>query len=332
MSKNQTGDTTPKNAAKIKRLSKNNKSNDISLSDQGHLFQAEVQIESNDIEMGVLENGIPYLSERGLAQACGIDKKTLSDISLDWENQKLKPRGKKIAELLAKNEYYENELFIRAEYKGSEIKAYIEPVCIAVLEYYAFEAPDEKDHARNSFRAIARHGLRRFVYEATSYQPEHWAIDSWKHFHDRVNLTTKAVPAGYFGVFTEIAGMIVPMIEAGIIISDKVIPDISVGITWGNYWKDNGFSEKYGEPIKYSHSYPDYYPQAESNPQSVSAYPEAALGEFRAWLRGTYIQKKLPDYMLKQVKKESILGSTADTAIKALGGDGLPDKTKKIKN
>lgn len=332
MSKNQTDDTTPKNTVKIKKLSKNNKLNDIALSNQGHLFQAEVQIESNDIEMGVLENGIPYLSERGLAQACGVDKKTLSEISSDWENQKLKPRGKKIAELLAQSKYYENELFIKAEYKGSEIKAYTEPVCIAVLEYYAFEAPDRKDHATNSYRTIARYGLRKFVYEATSYQPEHQAIDSWKHFHDRVNLTTKAVPTGYFGVFPEIAGMIVPMINVGIIISDKVIPDISVGKTWSNYWKENKFSEKYGESIRYSHSYPDYYPQAKSNPQLVFAYPETALGEFRSWLRETYIHKKLPKYMLDQVKNESISDSTADTAIKALGGNGLSDKTiKKIK-
>ncbi len=329
MSNNPTNNSTPK---KILKRSKNKNSNDAILNNQGALFHAEVQIESNDIEMGVLENGIPYLSERGLAQACGIDKKTLSDISLDWENQKLKPRGKKIAELLAKKNYSENELFIRAEYKGSEIKAYIEPVCIAVLEYYAFEAPDRKDHATNSYRTIAGYGLRKFVYEATSYQQEHRAIDSWKHFHDRVNLTTSAVPAGYFGVFTEIAWIIVPMINAGIIISDNVIPDISVGKTWSNYWKDNRFSEEYGEPTTYLHNYPDYYPQAKSNPQSVFAYPDAALGKFRAWLRETYIHKKLPKYMLEQVKKESISDSTADTAIKALGGDGLPDKTKKIKN
>ena len=43
----------------------------------GTLFKAEKQAERDGIEMGVLENGMPYLSEAGLARLCGVARSTL---------------------------------------------------------------------------------------------------------------------------------------------------------------------------------------------------------------------------------------------------------------
>ena len=40
---------------------------------QPSLFHVEKQIEFQDVEMGVLESGVPYLSGRGLARMIGID-------------------------------------------------------------------------------------------------------------------------------------------------------------------------------------------------------------------------------------------------------------------
>lgn len=45
------------------------------------LFHVEKQVEFDGIEMGVLENGIPYLSESGLARMCGITRSTLYSLS-----------------------------------------------------------------------------------------------------------------------------------------------------------------------------------------------------------------------------------------------------------
>jgi len=39
---------------------------------QMKLFQVEKQIEHDGVEMGVLENGIPYLTESGLVQSVTI--------------------------------------------------------------------------------------------------------------------------------------------------------------------------------------------------------------------------------------------------------------------
>lgn len=205
---------------------------------QSSLFHVERQIEFQDVEMGVLESGVPYLTGRGLAKMCGIDHKTLHEIAADWESQRLKPRGKVINQLLEQSDYFEDGLYLKADFNGSEVNAYTEPVCLAILEYYAFLSDDRKEQATRAFRVLARTKFREFVYDAVGYRPEHTVLDKWKHFHDRVDLTQDAVPFGYWGVFREISIMIVPMIRAGVIISDRVVPDISVGKAWSEYWKE----------------------------------------------------------------------------------------------
>src|SRR5258708_34615396 len=75
---------------------------------QRDLFHVEKQIEHQGVEMGVLENGVPYLSESGLARMCGIDRKVLNRLAIGWDEEKNKPRGQQIAALLEKADYREN--------------------------------------------------------------------------------------------------------------------------------------------------------------------------------------------------------------------------------
>lgn len=285
---------------------------------QGSLFHVEKQIEFQDVEMGVLENGVPYLTGRGLAKMIGLDHATLHRLATNWDEEKFKPRGKMILQLLEQSGYTQDTLFLRAEFNGMEINAFPELVCMALLEYYAFLAEEKRDKAVLAFRNLARMQFRDFVYKAVGYSPEQNRLDSWKHFHDRIDLTKDSVPLGYFGIYGEIASMIVPMINAGVKVSDQLIPDISVGISWSAHWKANNFDEKFGLRIRYEHNYPDYYPQSKSNPQEPYAYPDAALGEFKKWLRQTYIVKKLPVYLTGKVKDNAISASAATMAALAL--------------
>ena len=123
--------------------------------------------------------------------------------------------------------------------------------------------------------------------------PKQGQLESWKHFHDRIDMTHSSVPSGFFCVFQESAQMIVPMIRADVIISDRVIR------------------------LKYDHNYPDYYPQAASNPQPSYAYPDASLGEFRSWLRKSYIAANLSDYILRQYKSGKLPQESARKVLKA---------------
>lgn len=289
----------------------------VAPSQQSELFKIERQAEINGVEMGVFENGIPFLTESGLSRMCGITRKALYNISVNWTQEREKPRGRKIDELLQQSGYTEDLLFIQSENNGSPINAYSEPVCLALLEYYAFVADEPREQAIRAFRSLARTTFRSFIYEAVGYHPEQSEIDSWRHFHDRVDMTMDAVPPGYFSVFQEIATMIVPMIRANIIISDKVVPDISVGLAWAKFWKKNKL-DRYGDRKQYSHAYPSYYPQSKSNPQPAHAYPDAILGIFRAWLRQEYVVSKLPSYLLGQADKGLLPKSVARRAIESL--------------
>ncbi|WP_275383789.1 hypothetical protein [Xenorhabdus bovienii] len=39
----------------------------------------------NGIEMGVLENGIPYLTQNGLANVCGVQRLRIKEITDEWD-------------------------------------------------------------------------------------------------------------------------------------------------------------------------------------------------------------------------------------------------------
>ena len=298
---------------------------------QGVLFHVEKQVTVQDIEMGVLESGIPYLTGRGLERMCGVAHGPFHRLTANWHEEKLKPRGKAIQQLLDESGYTEASLYIRAELGGREITAFTEPVCLALLEYFAFISDEPRPDAIRAFRTLAKLKFREFVYEAVGYSPEQKVLDSWKHFHDRVDMTMDATPQGFFGVFHEIAIMIVPMIRAGIIISDRVVPDISVGKAWSMFWEENNLSAVHGNRTRYDHEYPLYYPQAKSNPQPSFAYPDSALGTFRSWLRQHYIISKLPTYLLGQTKKGAMPLLTANKVLEALGERQIERKATKAK-
>lgn len=50
-------------------------------------LEAEVQKEAYGIEMGVLGNGIPYLTQKGLATISGIARSVVYDITKEWADK-----------------------------------------------------------------------------------------------------------------------------------------------------------------------------------------------------------------------------------------------------
>lgn len=261
----------------------------------------EIQKDVNGIEMGVLENGIPYLTQTGLSKICGTARSVIFDISQEWEkhyddNILGKDRISFLKEYLFRNGYEERKLYIETKKDGSVNNAYPDIVCMAILEYYAFESKSKNDVAIQSYRRLATYGLQKFIYDALDYKPG----DKWKYYHDRVSILKDAAPEGYFIIFKETNGLIVDLITAGLTVNDKTIPDISVGSCWARHWTANSFDDKYGSRIDYPHHYPEYYPQAYSNPQPAKAYPDAALPEFRQWFKREYLTTKFPPYILKK--------------------------------
>jgi hypothetical protein len=304
---------------KINKLPTKTASKEINAA-QGLLdLRVDKETEIQGIGMGVLSDGTPFLTQRGLARLCGVMNAHVGTIGAEWNENPQKPRISIVRDLLAKRGITVDAPYLEVKDGGRVIHAYPDAVCLAVLEYYAFEAGSNcKTEARDNFRLLAGKALQDFIYTQVGYDPQNSVPDVWRQFHDRVGLTYNSVPAGYFGVFKEISDMIVTLIQAGAQIDSSFIPDISVGQAWSRYWTEMGRSGAYGERRKYEHNYPGYFPQAAVNPQEPWCYPEEALGEFRRWFREQYIgEGKFANYLSTKVKKQELPISFAQLAIAA---------------
>lgn len=280
----------------------------------------ERQAEVNGLEMGVLSDGTPFLTGRGLASLCGVHHSVIQSLTADWTEGIPKARVSTIRDILATRGLSFEKPYVATWQKGNAtFFAYPDAICLVVLEYYAFEsAGRNKDVALKNFRALAGQALREFIYTNLGYDPFTRVSPLWRQFHDRVSRVYDAVPVGYFGIFKEIADMIVTLGQAGIPIDESFVPDISVGQHWSRHWIASEYDRHYGVRIKFDHNYPDYFPQALSNPQEAWCYPDSALGEFRRWFREAYVgQGKFERYLLQKVEQKRLPVSFAQLAIAA---------------
>lgn len=281
-------------------------------------LKIEKEIEINGIGMGVLSDGTAYLTGRGLARLCGIDSSRISEMGASWSSDPPSTMTVKVKELLDARGIAMDHPYIEIKQRSGIVHAYPDSVCLAVLEFYAFEAKTIRDEARKNFRILAGGALREFICTQVGYDPSHSIPDEWRQFHDRISLTYDSVPKGYYGIFKEMADIILTLGQAGLHIDHTFVPDISAGKVWGNYWTENDFDKKYGARIKFDHNYPEYFPQSESNPQLSWCYPESSLGAFRQWMREIYIgEGKLKNYITQKVKQKELPASFAQLAIAA---------------
>lgn len=270
-------------------------------------LKVAVAKEVNGLEMGVLSDGRSYLSARTLAKLCGVVPSAVITQAANWKAGK---RDGRLAQML--REAGIDELYTAI---GDQLHAYHEDACMVFVEYYAFEAREQNAQALNTFRKLGRAGLRAFVYSALGYDPRNELSPAWQHFHARVMLI--AAPAGYFCVFNESNHLVVSAMRAGLRVDQHTVPDISLGQLWSAYWKENAYEDTYGPRKKHDHNYPDFFPQAASNPQHMWVYPLAALPAYRAWLETVYIPTKYPQYLKAKVKEGLLPPSAVEMLVLA---------------
>lgn len=294
-------------------------SSQLSTAQTSFTFEIAAEKEVDGVGMGVLKDGTPFLTLRGLARMCGVDHSMIVRMTSQWQETPLKPREHRIREILRQRGHDDSIAFVAAIKDGTIHHLVPDWVCLAVLEYYAFEASSAaREHALNSFRALAGKGFKELIYQQVGYNPSAQAGIVWQKFHDRVSLSYHTVPPGYFSVFKELADLMVTLLREGADLGDKFIPDISVGIFWGKKWTAENLDAVYGMRMKYDHNYPEYFPQSLSNPQPAFCYPDDALPEFRKWMRAKYLPDHLPPYIAKKVSEGMIGGSAAQLAVQAL--------------
>ena len=265
----------------------------------------EAYKEYDGFEVGVLSDGTPFFTQRGLGEFVGVANSHIGELSTEWEKERFSTKKDRllfIKKYLDEKGYTGDRLYIKIKRNGRFLFAYPDIVCMAVLEYYAFEAKKVNEIALQRFRVLAQKSLRDLMYDLADYHPEKKNVNAWRHFYDRVSINKNSVPSGYFSVFREAAGLIVDLLDADYPLSDKTVPDLSVGLHWSKYYKEN-LMDEFGEPKEYDHNYPEYFAQAASNPQKAKAYPIDCLGKFKTWLENEYIFKHFPKYMKNKIEQ-----------------------------
>ena len=276
------------------------------------------EVEADGVGMGVLSNGAPYLTGRGLARLCGVDHSTIIKITNDWQEVPPKKRVTTIKQSIREMDGDDTYAFLPVHRGGTIYHAFPENVCMAVLEYYALDSSASNDHAKKAYRVLARKGFVDFVYEQVGLSRGASIRDfSTKQFMDRIGSVYGSVPEGFFCVFEEIADMFAAFIAQDVKIDSSFVPDISVGKAWSKYWKDENLDAVYGRRERFLHQYPSYYPQSAAGPQEAFCYPEDALGDFNRWKREVYRKTNLPVYLQGKVKSGSLPTSQATAIVDA---------------
>jgi hypothetical protein len=306
------------NANRISVLAQNSARKEIAPK-QGRLDLAiEKDAEFGGIGMGVLSDGTPYLNQRGLAALCGVQNAHIGTISSQWNDNPEKPRIAAIKNILLKAGMSAPAAHIEVQHKGVGHYCYPAEICLAVLEYYAFDAgANVQEQARDNFRALAGSKLRELIYRQVGYDPT--GLKRFDKWHERLALNFQSAPKGFFHVFNEAHTIIYELIQAGADIGEKFVVDISIGQHWSKHWVDGGLAGEFGERCKYPHRYPVSHPQALSNPQESWCYPLSSLGAYREWLQEKYIEGgKLNQYISGKVKRGELAPSIAQLALETL--------------
>ncbi len=305
------------NAITINRLPAGSAQKELDRSQPELDLKIAHQREINGVGMGVLSDGTPFLTGRGLARLVDIENLHVRTISQDWNGDPAKPRIAAIKTILAKRGAVPQSPHIEIKEGGRTLHAFPDTVCLAVLEYYAFDAQQPREAARDNYRLLAGHALREMIYSQTGYDPT--GQDRFKNWHDRIALNSQSAPKGFFHVFNEAHTIIYELIQAGAEIDEKFVVDISIGKHWSTYWEANNLNAVYGDRTRYCHNYPDSHPQSKANPHESWCYPLSALGHYRGWLQDTYIEGgKFKAYLKGKVQRHELPPSVAQLALSTL--------------
>lgn len=123
-------------------------------------LRVEKHAEVNGIGMGVLADGTAFLTGRGLARLVGIENLHIRTISQEWNEDPPKPRIVGIKGILARRGLSAPSAHIETAYGGTPVHAFPDAICLAILEYYAFDAAKPRAEARDNYRILAGKALR----------------------------------------------------------------------------------------------------------------------------------------------------------------------------
>jgi hypothetical protein len=275
-----------------------------------------IEVSGFPIEVGILQDGTPFLSGRGLARACGISNSTLVGWGETTPQLGESHRAGKMANLLATYSYEGDRFFFKipdgSKFEGkANVSAYPYKVCMAFLDYYAFEA--NKEEARNSLRILSEKQLPQFILAAVNGATEATAapikptprparVRESSPFETRP--LRDGIPIGYFTVAQLFSGELARSLQAALNLDSFTVSPSNIARAWNHYWDIQKLWEQHGERFLVPDRETDYFPQAKSY-----VYPLSALDEFKQWLNLEYIPDRFPSYLQRKIKQRAFLAA-----------------------
>jgi hypothetical protein len=257
-----------------------------------------IEVAGLDVEVGILGDGTPFMSGRELARACGISNSTLVGWGEHTPQLGDENRAGKMAHLLATYRYEGDRFFLRIPdgtkfgHKAN-VSAYPYKVCLAFLDYYAFEA--NKEAARNSLRVLSEQQLPQFIYQAIHGAPSNTDAPIMDPFRDRP--LRDGIPVGYFTV-AQLASREELRSRLREFFPELIIPETQLAKAWNHYWDVKKLGAQYGDRFP--------LPDQKNEPWSqmvTYVYPKAALEDFRQWLSLRYLPDRFPSYLQRKIKQ-----------------------------
>ena len=179
---------------------------------------------------------------------CGVENAHIGTISSQWNDETEKPRIRAIKAALSESGSSYSQAHIEVLHKGVVHYCYPAEVCLAVLEYYAFDAGQNlQPKARKNFRLLAGSKLSDMIYSQVGYDPDGNITEPLRKWFERIELNHQSAGDGYFCIFNESHTVIYELIMAGAPIGESMVPDISMGTHWARYWEEFNLDERFGE-------------------------------------------------------------------------------------
>jgi hypothetical protein len=138
--------------------------------------------------------------------------------------------------------------------------------------------------------------VTRWVMEWMSARPAPATAPGQLPYHIRRYLANQGgVPAGHFSILTELTlCLVAPMEALGYHLPEKMWPDISSGMMFAKFLRD-----EHGIDTKLMPSYIHYFEDGRK-PVQANAYPERLLPYFRAHFREVWLPQRAPGYFAER--------------------------------
>jgi len=259
-------------------------------------------------------DGVSGMIVTSLAKLCGVDQSAITQMLNKIRDSD--PIMNDLEDCL--KSYAGKELRLITNDLGGRL-IILDEVCQAILEYYAFDARSYtgKEIAVNNFRAIAKAGMRFFIWSKTGYLPSELRKEEAKrgsYWYKRIGLamsdSDNPLQAGYFCVYVEMMRFFSELeMRVGYVVDDKnlitgqyIVPDISIGLCFNNWLRSDDELPSLarqeflgsGEPIDFRRPSPKVPDGGKHRHEILDynhVYPIESHGEDNAKLSNSYPNK-----------------------------------------